>query len=345
MRDSAPFVSVIVPVRDDTEALVQCLRSLEQQSYPRDRYEIVVVDNGCTRPLEGLVAAHDGARLLQEPHAGSYRARNTGLRAARGEVVAFTDADCRPCPDWLLEGAACLCENPEAGAAVGRIRVTPQDPRRPRAVELYEMVHGFPQANYVSAHHFGATANLFTLRRVIEDVGVFDATLLSGGDREWGKRVHAAGYALRYCDTAVVDHPARNTWRALYRKFVRVHEGELGLRRRAGATAFRIGEELRRLLPPARTVWRVWSRGVAGLNGRGEKVRYSTALVGARYLGATASWQARLRTIRRRTVDLDFRQFWRGADRGGGPTVSTGCQSELRESPLNEPEIPSGGRG
>lgn len=299
MSAPLPFASVIVPVRDGAERLADCLSALDGQWYPRDRREVIVVDNGSARPPTALVAAHEGAQLVHEGEAGSYQARNTGLRAARGDVVAFTDADCRPCPEWLAAGVACLAADPGVGAVAGRIRVTPRDARRRRAVELYELRHAFPQATYAAVRHFGATANLFTRRAVIDDVGVFDAGLLSGGDREWGLRVHEAGYAVRYCPSAVVEHPARDTWAALYEKFLRVHGGDLELRRRAGDEAsLPWGARVLRYVPPVRSVWRVWAGHADDLHGVAEKARYSGALLAVRYLGVAAGWQARLQRLR-----------------------------------------------
>lgn len=88
-----PFVSVIVPVRNDNVRLEQCLRALESKTYPRDRYEVVVVDNGSTQSVAPVVASYSHARLMHEGRPGSYAVRNAGLLHARGEVVAFTGLD------------------------------------------------------------------------------------------------------------------------------------------------------------------------------------------------------------------------------------------------------------
>src|ERR1041384_5139232 len=94
------FVSVIVPVWNDAERLGHCLHALEKQTYPAESYEVIVVDNGSTDSVACLVAAYGRARLVSEQRPGSYAARNTGLNLARGQVIAFTDADCLPAPDW-----------------------------------------------------------------------------------------------------------------------------------------------------------------------------------------------------------------------------------------------------
>src|ERR1044071_6513252 len=108
MPSRLPFVSVIVPVWNDSARLDRCLRALEEQTYPGDLYEVVVVDNGSDEPLGPVIERHGRASLVRETKPGSYAARNTGLAHARGEVVAFTDADCLPAPDWIEQGVARL---------------------------------------------------------------------------------------------------------------------------------------------------------------------------------------------------------------------------------------------
>src|SRR5918998_5105397 len=106
----APFVSVIVPVYNDQEDLVLCLEALENQTYPKDRYEVVVVDNGSKESIEPVVSRFTCASAAREDRPGTYAARKNGLRLARGEIIAFTDADCIPTPQWLEKGVGKLLE-------------------------------------------------------------------------------------------------------------------------------------------------------------------------------------------------------------------------------------------
>lgn len=223
-----PFVSVIIPVLEDEERLGVCLEALAAQTYPRDAFEVIVVDNGSSPPVRVDRAR---ARLLVEPRPGSYAARNTGIAAARGEIIAFTDADCLPAPDWLEAGVRRLVAEPGCGLVAGEIEVFCQDRERPTAAELYELhCGGFPQRRFVEQDGFGATANLFATRAAIEAVGGFDATLLSAGDVDFGERVRGAGHRLVYEPRAVVRHPARRAMKNLLLRAVRI---ELGLRRLA----------------------------------------------------------------------------------------------------------------
>jgi glycosyltransferase involved in cell wall biosynthesis len=101
-------ISVIVPVYNSSALLGQCCDALLSQDYPRPRYEILMVDNGSLDDSARIVLGFGGIRLLLEPQKGSYAARNRGLRHARGRIIAFTDADCAPCADWLARIASAM---------------------------------------------------------------------------------------------------------------------------------------------------------------------------------------------------------------------------------------------
>jgi cellulose synthase/poly-beta-1,6-N-acetylglucosamine synthase-like glycosyltransferase len=269
VKPAPPFVSVIVPVYNDFDGLRQCLRALEEQTYPSDRYEVIVVDNGSSRPIEAVAGDYGHARVEREAQPGSYAARNRGLAAARGEVLAFTDADCRPEPAWLAEGVAALEADEECGLVAGDIQVVARDSRAPTAVEYYELTYGFRQAFYVT-EGFGATANLFTRRAVVDVVGGFDARLKSCGDREWGMRVRDAGYRLSYAEGARVLHPARRTWGELVKKTARVSGGMFELARIHGeGRGYSVLVVLSELKPPMRQALRVFQGdGPPGIRAR-----------------------------------------------------------------------------
>jgi GT2 family glycosyltransferase len=138
--------------------------------------------------------------------------------------VAFTDADCRPARDWLRAAVRALQEDPPADVVGGAVELVYDSGRPAGGAEWYEHLHGFPQEDYVR-RGFAVTANLVTRRSVLERVGPFDASLASGGDAEWGRRVTSAGGILRYAADARVSHPARATREALIRKGRRTTRG------------------------------------------------------------------------------------------------------------------------
>jgi len=212
-KPSEHFVSVIIPVYNDLERLKICLNALENQTYPRSLYEVIVVNNDPAEDIESHIAQSDNFRVICESRRGSYAARNKGILNAKGPVIAFTDSDCIPREDWIEKGVETLLSQPNIGLVAGKIRVVVRDPENPTAIELYEKIVAFPQKYYVERQKYGATANLFTFRNVIEKVGCFNDRLLSSGDFDWGTRVFAAGYKQIFAADACVLHPARRTFR------------------------------------------------------------------------------------------------------------------------------------
>jgi GT2 family glycosyltransferase len=224
-RDQHPHVSIIIPVFNQGNALSACLRALKDQTYHDASFEVIVVDNGSNPPIRHLVDPVSFVHVISEPAPGSYAARNSGIRAARGEVFGFTDADCVPAADWIERGVSAVRCLPGPGMVGGKVDLTFQDPSRPTAAELFESIFGFPQDSYIKNLGFSVTANLFTTRATVDEVGLFDETLMSGGDVEWGQRVRSRGLALKYADDMRISHAARSTLGQLCRQSLRVAGG------------------------------------------------------------------------------------------------------------------------
>jgi glycosyltransferase involved in cell wall biosynthesis len=222
--EQAPRVSVIIPVFNQPLELAQCLAALERQTYPADLFEAVVVDNGSDQPLDDVTRRFAFVRAVREPTRGSYAARNAGILASRGEVLAFTDADCLPSADWLERGVTAVRSLPGPGMVAGKIELTFPDPDKRTAAELFEMVLGFPQQQFL-VWGFGATANLFTTRETVDLVGLFNHRLMSGGDMDWGQRLRGHGLPQEYGANVRITHPARRTLRQLWTKSLRVAGG------------------------------------------------------------------------------------------------------------------------
>jgi glycosyltransferase involved in cell wall biosynthesis len=220
------FVSVIIPVFNDADRLKLCLESLENQSYPKHFYEVIVVDNASdqTQKISTIVRPYIHAIYAYESQPSSYAARNKGISLAKGEIIAFTDADCIPSVDWLEKGVSHLLSNPNCGLVAGKIEIFFQNPEQLNTVEIYESIMALPQQEFLKKHHYGATANIFTRKTVIQDVGTFDQNLKSSGDLEWGKRVYNQGYQQIYAEDVCLAHPARNSFKQLYKRTIR-HAG------------------------------------------------------------------------------------------------------------------------
>lgn len=226
-----PLVSVIIPVYNDAQKLQKCLDALENQSYPTDSYEVIVIDNGSdeTQNIKSVVSKFSHARYTYQEKPSSYAARNQGLSIAKGEIIAFTDADCLPNRDWLEKGVTRLLNTPNCGFVSGHIEVFPKDPNCPTAVELFEMLTAFHQEKNLQNMKYGATANLFTSKQVIQKVGQFNEKLKSAGDLDWGVRVYEASYQQVYDETVKVRHPARASWPEMRKKTIRLVGGHYDL--------------------------------------------------------------------------------------------------------------------
>ena len=254
-RPSSPIVSVVIPVLDDRAGLEKCLEALGRQDYPKERMEVIVVDNGSRDKPARLKARFPGVRFVEQLGPGSYGARNHGIRLARGEVLAFTDADCVPDRSWVANGVRRLGEMSRIGFLAGSVAVTAREPARPSLAERYEIVLGFPQAGYVRLAHFGATCNLFTTAEIFRQVGLFDDRLYSAGDIEWCRRVFASGREPAYAAEVEVVHRARASVAELIQRARRVAAGVLLMERPYPGRVLR--DQLLLLLPRPTRVWRI----------------------------------------------------------------------------------------
>jgi glycosyltransferase involved in cell wall biosynthesis len=258
--DYLPFASVIIPVFNEGARLRLCLDALVTQIYPKDQYEVIVVDNGSDDPPVWVKDEYPNVVVAGEARPGSYVARNRGIGLAKGEVFAFTDGDCIPDANWLANGVREVIADLSIGLVGGRVDFFFQDPEHPTVAELYDSIMYLNQRAAVEVTGFAATANMFTSRSVLESVGVFDPEVKSGGDREWGQRVRSRGYRLVYAEDAIVKHPARDTFAKISSRNIRVLGGHHELYAREGRARrwLQIVKELvHDLSPPIRFVRRL----------------------------------------------------------------------------------------
>jgi glycosyltransferase involved in cell wall biosynthesis len=219
------LVSVIVPHYNAPDALALCLDRLERQTLPRERYEIVVADNQSPQGKAAIEAVIRGrARLVIVEERGAGPARNGGVQASRGEVLAFTDSDCQPESDWLERGLESLLLGDLVG---GRVRVSVADPDRMTAAEAFERVFAFDAEDYITRKRFSVTANLFCRRAAFDRVGPFRVGVSE--DVDWSHRALAEGFSLTYESRAVIWHPARRSWTELAAKWRRMNRESFAL--------------------------------------------------------------------------------------------------------------------
>lgn len=228
-KDDFPFVSVIVPVWNGASHVRRCLDAIAAQTYPANRFELIVIDNGSTDDTPAIVVAHPRARLLVEPVASSYRARNRGLAEARGEWALFTDADCVPAPGWIAAAMAAAERNAGAGVVGGRIDLFDETGNTSQVCADFEAIFSFNQQRTIAAGH-SVTANWLSPIALLRAMGGFNAALKSGGDVEMSGRIAAAGHPIVYADDMIVSHPVRGSYGEIRGKYLRTLGGRWALR-------------------------------------------------------------------------------------------------------------------
>ncbi len=205
-----PEVSVVVSVKNRAAMMGDCLKGLLAQTLPRERFELVLVDNCSTEDLRAVADAARGAGLnvtylRTERDGGPAPARNQGVAAARGPVIAFTDSDCRPSPGWLAAGLAAF-DDPLVGLVSGPVLPKPE-----------QQVHPTTKITFITReeHPSFPTANLFLRRETFLALGGFDTSLsfrdpfdraTECADTDLAWRVIKTGVSRRFLPDAVMHH-------------------------------------------------------------------------------------------------------------------------------------------
>ena len=229
---SLPSVSVIVPVYNDPDGVRVTLDSLTSQHY--DRYCVLPVDNDSTDSTRTVIGEFSDSRpdlvvpTTESEVQSSYAARNTGINHSSGDVLLFFDADMWVPETWIEDMVSTL-ESNDYDYLGCTVEVVADD--RPNFWERYEQSFSFPVETYLEDKHFAPTCALAVRREVFEEVGLFDHRLESGGDKEFGQRVHRAGFKQGYADDVTAYHPARDSWDALRSKALRIGRGRAQKRR------------------------------------------------------------------------------------------------------------------
>jgi glycosyltransferase involved in cell wall biosynthesis len=188
MSTSLPLVSVIVPVYNGSQHLIEAVQSVERQGY--EPCEIIVVDDGSTDDSPRVIASLGRrVRALRQANAGPATARNSGIAASHGELLAFCDAD-DTWPDRKLgRQVGRLQADPELDAVLGRVRYVADEGERVPNVQFED-----PDAQTLTHVHLGS--GVFT-RRAFETVGPFDETLRFSEDVDWFFRARELGVKIR----------------------------------------------------------------------------------------------------------------------------------------------------
>ena len=209
-----PKISVVVPVFNGEATIRTCVEAILGLDYPSDLLQTFIVDNRSTDGTRKILERYPVTVLEEAKTQSSYAARNLGIRHSTGDIVAFTDADCVPERSWLRAIVAAI-----APADVGGVAGAIEAFRADSAVERYQARRAI-RADRAYQHKvlpFAQTANAAYKRDVFERIGLFDPTLIFGGDLDFSWRMQSgAGLRLVYEALAFVWHRHRTTYRGLF---------------------------------------------------------------------------------------------------------------------------------
>jgi len=176
------FISVVIPAYNEEKYLPACLQALRQQTYPADRYEIIVVDNAST-DRTAQIARSFGARVIYEPVKGIAWARQAGFEAATGQIIASTDADTVVPPFWLKRIAMHFERMPHLGGVCGPV-YWPDGQRHERLIMKYPVTWAIAISHRLGrpwwiGSNFAVSARVFWL---VDGFRGFDPNKLLGED-------------------------------------------------------------------------------------------------------------------------------------------------------------------
>ncbi|MFP5354773.1 MAG: glycosyltransferase [Gemmatimonadota bacterium] len=208
MSAERPYYSIIVPAHQASGMLPRTLGALEASDFPRDRWELIVVDDASSDDTATVAAryADTVVRLPGQPHGPAY-ARNRGFEVSRGDVVMFFDADVVVHPDTMRRFAEIMEADREVGAVFGAYDVNPPAPGFMSQYRnlLHHFVH---QCNAGEVETFWAGAGAVR-RQVFDDAGMYDEWHFARPqieDIELGARIRGLGPKIRLCPDIQVTH-------------------------------------------------------------------------------------------------------------------------------------------
>ncbi len=221
-RQNQPFFSIIVPTYKRPAQLANCLESLACLSYPRDCFDVIVVDDGSETSTEVVVAGFQkrmDVTLMIQPKAGPAMARNTGAARAKGEFLAFTDDDCTPASNWLKNLAVRFAASPDSAIGGRMVNALPDNPYSTASQLLVDYLYGYYNSDPNRARFLGSNNLALPVDR-FHAIGGFDTNFprAAGEDRELCDRWLHHGYKMLYAPEVLVYHTHALTFRTFWRQ-------------------------------------------------------------------------------------------------------------------------------
>ena len=207
-----PLVSIVVPVYNRAHEIGSCLESLLHLDYPAWRREIIVVDDASRDHTVSVVRGYDVRLIIQPKNMGQSAARNAGVQAAKGEIVAFIDSDCTADPNWLRELLPYF-HDPRLALVGGYV----DTPRGTSRLDLYEAAHS--PLNMGTKRVIGKgedsvfyvpTCNMLLRKEMYIQTGGLDERLRVGEDVDFCWKLMSMGHRLMYTPEGRVKHKHRN---------------------------------------------------------------------------------------------------------------------------------------
>ena len=246
-----PKISVIIPVLNNSKQLRCTLQALSEQTYPSEKMEVIVVDNGSDEPIEPYTSNFDVILLREVQNKSPYAARNRGLEIASGSIIALTDANKTPDKRWIEEGVKTLVDN-DADLVGGEIRFDLPD--NCTASERFDSLYFNNNRNLVLKKGSSVTGNLFIKKELIDSVGIFPGHFRSGMDIWWSQNAIRKGYKLVFSEKAVVWCRPRKL-RELLKKSYRVGKTHPYIFKESGQTNLQVLIIILKTFSPPKFSW------------------------------------------------------------------------------------------
>jgi glycosyltransferase involved in cell wall biosynthesis len=209
MRDNMPFISVVIPAYNEERYLPACLKSLQKQTYPSDRYEIILADNN-SNDKTSEIAKKYGAKVIKEKRQGHVFALGAGIHAAKGEIIAATDADTIVNHDWLelIENAF---RDKEVVAITGAAYYHTPNKKREKylgKISYYGYLI-YQKFHFAVGKPFLAGNNLAVRRKAYDQINGLDTRYEIFSDHELGLRIKKVGKVKFHKDICVASSARR----------------------------------------------------------------------------------------------------------------------------------------
>lgn len=216
-----PAVSIVIPTHARPERLEACLAAVDRLAYPSERLEVIVVADGGVEPVARRLDLPNGldVRVIRQSQTGPGGARNAGVAAAEGELVAFVDDDCEPDPRWLDRLVRRLDGNEHMLVGGKTVNALVGNPYAEASQALIAYLYDYFSTQRPD-HMFFTTNNLAVRRTEFLQLGGFDGRFrrAAGEDREFCVRCARAGFRLVYDPTALMYHAHPLTLRSFWRQ-------------------------------------------------------------------------------------------------------------------------------